>query len=159
MKKSVNPSESASNKRAAVSGNGRVAAGRPAALLLAVGLAMTTVWGGMAAAQQQPIDQLALPVAAPPEPMGFIADSPVAAADTLRRIGEHIRGNNIEPAAALLRQLLAEQPHALVPVQSDPDLHEPVRSHARRLILTRPFSSTPRHLAVMIWPFLTSNIK
>ena len=40
MKTSVNPSESASNKRAAVTGNGRVAAGRPAALLLAVGLAM-----------------------------------------------------------------------------------------------------------------------
>jgi outer membrane protein assembly factor BamB len=137
MKTSVNPSESASNKRAAVTGNGRVAAGRPAALLLAVGLAMTTVWGGMAAAQQQPIDPLALPVAAPPEPMGFIADSPVAA-DTLRRIGEHIRGNNIEPAAALLRQLLAEQPHALVPVQSDPDLHEPVRSHARRLLALSP---------------------
>jgi outer membrane protein assembly factor BamB len=137
MKTSVNPSESASTKRAAATGDGRAAAGRPAVLLLAVGLAVTAGWCGAAVAQQQPIDPLALPVMAPPEPMGFIADSPVAA-DTLRRIGEHIRGNNIEPAAALLRQLLAEQPHALVPVQSDPDLHEPVRSHARRLLAVSP---------------------
>lgn len=137
MKTSVNPSESANDSRAAGVGGAGWGGWCATKLLFAVGMAATTGWGGAMAQLPQPVNPLAQPAAAVPEPMGFIADSPVAA-DTLRRIGEHIRGNNIEPAAALLRQLLAEQPHALVPVQSDSDLHEPVRSHARRLLAVSP---------------------
>ena len=73
----------------------------------------------------------------PQEPMGFIADSP-AASDTLRRIAEHVRASNIDPAATLLRQLLTEQPHALIPTETDADLHITVRARARRLILSNP---------------------
>ncbi len=73
----------------------------------------------------------------PQEPMGFIADSPTAS-DTLRRIAEHLRVSNIDPAATLLRQLLTEQPHALIPLETDADLHTTVRARARRLILSSP---------------------